>query len=133
VIVWSGEEEAVWAEQIVDHSGGDALMAPRTSLPELAALLRSARVYIGSETGPMHLASAVGTACIGLYGPTRVGTRGAYGRSHRAVQVRYQCGSYRQRRRAGDDAMRAIEPQMVCEECDRLLSASRPSGQTDAA
>ena len=133
VVAWVGDEEATWAEQIVDHSGGHALMAPRTTLSELAAMLRSARVYIGSDSGPMHLAAAVGTVCVGLYGPTCPTEGGAYGRQHVAVQARYQGGTGRARRRGENDAMRAIEPEMVNDACDKLLAGASQSGHTNAA
>lgn len=47
-----------------------ATTVPRTaSLLELAALARDARLFVGCDSGPLHLAAAAGTRCVGLYGP----------------------------------------------------------------
>jgi ADP-heptose:LPS heptosyltransferase len=122
LIVWAGERERVWAEEAVAVSGGHAVLAPPTSLPELCAILRRARMYLGSDTGPMHLAAAVGTPCVALFGTTRPSESGPYGGQHVCVQHNYQSGSSRQRRKAANLAMRDITTDMVCEACDTLLN-----------
>ena len=59
------------ARAVVEQSKGAARLAPMTaSLAELAALLATARLYIGGDTGPMHVASLVGTPVVQLLGPT---------------------------------------------------------------
>ncbi len=55
-------------------------MVGRTSLPGLAALLRGADLFVGNDSGPMHLAAALGTPTVGLFGsssPIWTGPRGA--------------------------------------------------------
>ena len=55
-------------------------IAGKTTLTQLASILRKCNVFIGNDSGPMHLAAAVGTRTIGLYGPgdpTRFGPVGA--------------------------------------------------------
>ena len=133
VVTWAGQEEEGWAKSIVASAGGHALLAPPTTLMELAALLQSAVFYVGSDTGPLHLAAAVGTTCIGLYGPTRPQDSGAYGNQHVAVQACHQPGTRRQRRTANNDAMHEIEPEMVCRACDQVLAGLVAEGQTHAA
>ncbi|HET7712439.1 MAG TPA: glycosyltransferase family 9 protein [Thermoanaerobaculia bacterium] len=54
-------------------------LAPPTNLRELAFLLRAARVVVGGDTGPLHLAAALGAKCVGLYGPTDPRRNGPYG------------------------------------------------------
>jgi ADP-heptose:LPS heptosyltransferase len=125
VVTWAGQRELGWAQTIVAAADGDALLAPPTSLPELAALLREAVLFVGSDTGPLHLAAAVGTRCVGLYGPTRAESSGAYGDGHAAVQSFHQTGSNPRRRRAGNHAMQAICAVGVCRACDEVLGARR--------
>lgn len=72
VVAW-GPGERDLAEAV----GGD--IAPETNLRELAALLKNARVVIGGDTGPLHLAAALGTKVVGLYGPTDPTRNGPYG------------------------------------------------------
>ena len=56
---------------MVAASGGAARLAPRTAdLGELGALLSACRLYVGGDTGPMHVASLVGTPVVQLLGPT---------------------------------------------------------------
>jgi lipopolysaccharide heptosyltransferase I len=123
VVVWAGAREREWAERIVAQAGATARLAPETNLPELAALMRHARLCVACDTGPLHLAAAVGTTCVGLYGSTRPSVCGPYGPSHATVQAYYQDGTSRQRRSADNDAMQAINVSMVTQACDRALSA----------
>ena len=123
VVVWAGEREQAWAEQIVRESQGAAIMAPDTTLPELAAILRRAQLCVAADTGPLHLAAAVDTPCVGLYGTTRPCDCGPYGLIHQSVQAYYHDGSARERRTATNDAMRAIEVHHVTQACDQVLAA----------
>jgi ADP-heptose:LPS heptosyltransferase len=64
-------EERLLAEEVVRRAGGAARLAPPTeSLAHLAALLACARLYVGGDTGPMHVASLVGTPVVQILGPT---------------------------------------------------------------
>ncbi len=121
VVVWAGDRERGWAEAIASHAGGEGVVAPPTTLHELAALIGGARLMLSSDTGPMHLAVAVGTPTISLHGPTRPEESGPYGPPHAALQVEYQAGSHTERRGADNRAMRRITVEMVCEAVDRLL------------
>lgn len=84
VIVWAGQERAA-AEQAVAASAGTAILAPDTTLQELVALSQRASLFVGSDTGPLHIAVAVGTPCVGLYGVTNPLVSGPFGPSHRIV------------------------------------------------
>lgn len=48
----------------------DAIFPDPMSLPEFAGLLQSARLYVGNDSGPTHLAAAVGTPTVAIFGPT---------------------------------------------------------------
>lgn len=130
VAVWGTPSERPLAERIVATSAGKARLAPPTSILELAALCRRAALFVGSDTGPMHLAVAVGTPTISLHGPSRAEWCGAYGPTNMRLQVRYEEGSSLERRRADDTAMRAIDVAMVADACSRLLhsNAARQCG-----
>jgi lipopolysaccharide heptosyltransferase I len=69
VVAWGPGEETM-ARAVVDASQGGAVLAPPLSLRLLAALLRRAALFVGADTGPMHLAWAVGCPVIALFGPT---------------------------------------------------------------
>ncbi len=72
-VVVSGPGERALAEGI----GGT--IAPETNLRELAFLLQHARLVVGGDTGPLHLADALGTRVVGLYGATDSRRNGPYG------------------------------------------------------
>ncbi len=105
VVLWAGETERALAEEAVAASRGAARLAPPTTLPELAALCSLAKVFVAGDTGPLHIAVAMGCRCVGLYGPTRPEDSGAYGPGQIALQSWYQSGTSRQRRSATNAAM----------------------------
>jgi lipopolysaccharide heptosyltransferase II len=63
----------------------------RTTLKVLAAAFRSASVVVSTDTGPMHLAAAVGTPVVALFGPTAPWRTGPYGESHVVLRAGVRC------------------------------------------
>ena len=122
VVTWAGIEELAMAEEIVGLNPNGSVLAGRTNLPELQSLLSRASFFVGCDTGPMHLATAVGTPCVGLYGTTRPEDSGAFGPQNIAIQKWYQSGSCKKRRNASNDAMRDILASDVNAACDQMLS-----------
>jgi len=123
LVVWAGEAEKSWAGTIVTRSAGSAIQAPPTTLPELAALCRAAQLFVSSDTGPLHIAAAVGTPCVGLFGPKPAERNGAYGPSNINVQKMIIPATTRPRS-AGKECMLAIEVDDVCEACDQILAST---------
>lgn len=78
LVVWGPGER-----QLAEGIG--ARMAPPTSLRELAWILQKAEVVIGADTGPLHLADALGTRVIGMYGPTNPRRNGPYHQLSRCI------------------------------------------------
>ncbi|BCS34756.1 lipopolysaccharide heptosyltransferase I [Luteitalea sp. TBR-22] len=68
-VLW-GPDEATLAAAVVRASDGAAAMAPQTTMVEMLAVARAARVLISGDTGPLHLAAAAGTPVVGVFGPT---------------------------------------------------------------
>jgi len=82
LVLWGpGEQPA--AAAIAQAPG--AVLAPPTDLDTLVAVLRRASLVVAADTGPLHVAAAVGTACVGLYGPTSPARNGPYGAGHRTL------------------------------------------------
>ncbi len=87
VLVTWGPHELADARAIVGPDPARyATLAPPTNLDELLAVLRRASVVVAADTGPLHLAAALGTRCVGLYGPTAAERNGPYGSGHRSLQ-----------------------------------------------
>jgi lipopolysaccharide heptosyltransferase I len=77
VVLW-GPGEAGIAQAVVDGSGGAAVLAPATTLADLLAIASAARVFVSGDTGPLHLAGAVGTPLVALFGPTTAARNGPW-------------------------------------------------------
>ncbi|QDS93157.1 Lipopolysaccharide core heptosyltransferase RfaQ [Roseimaritima multifibrata] len=122
VVIWGNAKERALAEEVIEMSGGSATLAPDTDLLHLAALLGAADMMISADSGPMHMAVAMGTQTIGLHGSTRAIDSGPYGPPHRAVQRTFHDGTRRERRSAANTAMRAISVEDVQAEIDRIFS-----------
>jgi lipopolysaccharide heptosyltransferase I len=83
VVSWGPGEEP--AARAIVRDAPPALLAPPTDLDALLALLRRASVVVAGDTGPLHMAAALGTPCVGLYGPTSAVRNGPYGAGQRAL------------------------------------------------
>lgn len=125
VIVTSGpaRDDHELAQAIVAGASGAARLAPPTpSLVDLAALFARCRLYIGSDTGPLHVASLVGTPVVQLLGPTDPGENAPYsGTASRILRVPVACSPCR-RGCAAATCMRAISPQQVTDAARALLA-----------
>lgn len=84
-LCWGPGEEPL-ARAIAQGMRAAAVVAPPTSIPEMVALLRRATLVVGGDTGPTHIAAALGVPALGLYGPTSARRNGPYGRRTAAVQ-----------------------------------------------
>jgi heptosyltransferase-1 len=78
VLPWGNEAERLAAERIT--AGCDAMVLPKMGLTEAAGVLAYAKAVVGVDTGLAHVAAAVGTPSITLYGPTLPGLTGTIGR-----------------------------------------------------
>jgi heptosyltransferase-1 len=96
----------------------------QTTLKELIALLRRARLLITNDSGPMHLAAAVGTPVIALFGPTDPARTGPYGTGHTVLRSGVPCSPCFSRRCTNAVTMEClitIQPQQVIEAALRLV------------
>ena len=85
VVVNAGPSEEPLADEVVAKSNGAAL-ALRCSIAELIAVTRRAALVIGGDTGPLHLASALGRPLVGIFGPTDPARNGPFGGSFRVLR-----------------------------------------------
>jgi heptosyltransferase-1 len=93
---WGSEIERQRAERIATvHESVEVL--PRMTLSELATIISAASGVVGVDTGLVHLAAALGTPCITLYGPTDPGLIGTLGEAQVHLQADFECAPCRQR------------------------------------
>jgi len=108
----------------------------RTTLGQLAAILKRCDLFIGADSGVMHLAAAMGTPLVAIFGPSNYRAWGPWPRDGRHIILRADlpcspCSyvGYRVGQREGCQAMtcmKAITPEMVLGAAERLLQ-----GRTD--
>jgi ADP-heptose:LPS heptosyltransferase len=120
VLSWHGWELQA-AREIVTASGGHARLGPPLSLAQMGSLARRSRLFISGDTGPLHLAAAVGASCVGLIGHALAGWVRPYGSGNILVRGEPVPSHLARYRGLGTSAMRAIGVETVCEAADRML------------
>ncbi len=91
-VVISNKEDAGVAEAVVAASKGMAInLAGQTSLKELVALISRAQFFISNDTGPMHIAAALGIPVFAIFGPANPVRTGPYGTIHTVIQEQLDC------------------------------------------
>ncbi len=121
--VAAGPGEEHLAGAVVAASAGAAQAVAAPDLPSLAALLRRATLALGGDTGPIHLAHALGTPVLMVMGPTDPARHGPYGAPERALVHRLPC-SFCYRRFAEPKAcLLQIPPERLAEHAAALLNS----------
>lgn len=124
VVLW-GPGEADLADAVVQASGGAARRAPETSLLELAALTRVSRLFLAADTGPLHIAGAMGAPIVALFGPTDPARNGPWGEGDEVVRKIPTCAPCHKRNcEIHHEIMRKIQPATVLEAAARRLASS---------
>ncbi|MEO1992177.1 MAG: glycosyltransferase family 9 protein [Pirellulales bacterium] len=122
LVVWGGSEERTAAERIVASSEGSVIMAPPTSLQDLGEIFRLSRLCISSDTGPLHLAAAIGTPCVGLFGPVPASRNGPYGLQHISLEPPEHLRPLWKDRKTDTQSMLGIEVADVIAAVNRQLA-----------
>jgi lipopolysaccharide heptosyltransferase I len=91
VVIWGPGEEKD-AEALASAARSKPAIAPRTDIKELHHLLRRCRLYVGNDSGPMHLAAAAGIGVVGVFGPTDPARVAPWSPRARVVQADVRCG-----------------------------------------
>ena len=97
VVLWGpGEEDA--ARAVVAASDNAASLAPETNLHDLIALARGARLMVSGDTGPLHIASALGVPAVALFGPTNAARNGPWDPGDISISRYTTCSCHYERR-----------------------------------
>jgi len=106
---------------------GAANFAGQTTLPELAALIERSTICLTNDSGPMHLAVALGRPVVSIFGPTDPIWIGPYGRPHAVLQAQLPCSPcylrVLSRCRYDHACMQQVSAAAVIERMDRELAA----------
>lgn len=85
VVLTGGSGDRMDADQALKVAQPDQDLVGHTSLPQLISLLRRCRVWVGCDTGPMHLAAALNCPVVALFGPSEPARTGPYGEGHQVL------------------------------------------------
>jgi lipopolysaccharide heptosyltransferase I len=123
-VVSFGPGERGLADSVLRAAGDSGPILLEMDISQLMAVLRRARVFVAGDTGPLHLAAALGTPVVGLFGPTDPARNGPYGaanivvRNARPEETTYERGT------SHSAAMISISVQQVVEAVEQRLRAS---------
>jgi heptosyltransferase-1 len=101
-------------QDIMSFMKGRAVnLAGDTTLKMLAALYERVYFVVSTDTGPMHMAAAVGTPVVALFGPTAPWRTGPHGSDHQVIQAGLGCSPCFKRRCETMDCMKLISVEQV--------------------
>jgi lipopolysaccharide heptosyltransferase I len=106
LVAWGPGEESL-AQAVVSASNGAARALPPVGLRLLASILRRSSLFVGADTGPMHLAWGVGCPVVAIFGTTDPRLNAPLGKAHAVLR--------------GIGSPAAIEPEKVADSAGRIL------------
>lgn len=120
--------EKAFVEAILQQAGVDAVnLSGQLSLKQLAALTTRARLFVGVDSAPMHIAAAVGTPCVALFGPSGDKEWGPWMVRNEIVASNHSCRPCGLDGCGGSkisDCLTIITAQQVLDAIDRTLADS---------
>jgi len=155
--LWKTEHFALLSDRVIDELGCDIIftgssgdravldeirermhnrapnLAGLTSLKELSVLYQRSALMITTDTGPMHIAAAMGCPVIALFGPTSPYRTGPYGKGHTVIRKRLECGPCFRRRCGNPRCMNEISVDAVFEVVKKRLAekAGKPEPEAE--
>jgi heptosyltransferase-2 len=128
VVIFGGTNETSIAEEIYKQIPmNKLLLAGRTSLRELIALISECDVFVTNDSGPMHIAYAVGTPLVAIFGSTSAKLTGPVGEGHAVINADMDCSPCFERSCDKDyiRCMFALTSESVYEKIKNLLPTKR--------
>lgn len=116
-----GPDDDDAAETAIVASDGALAGRVPGGLTNLGPWLRAARLVLGGDTGPVHLADALGVPVLMVMGPTDAGRNGPYNQPHNTIAVTLPCRPCYKRFRAVQSCMTHLPAAVIAERAVRLL------------
>ena len=120
VLINVGPGEEPLADAFIQSTNG-AVVPLHCSLAQLIAISRRLALMIGGDTGPLHLACALGRPVVGIYGPTDPSRNGPYGTRFRVLRSPESRRDH-SRKKEPEAGLLTIQPEDVLRAADELLS-----------
>jgi heptosyltransferase-1 len=122
LLSWGNESERETSQRIAQQIGSRARVLERLSLKRFAALLKRVDCMVGGDTGPVHLAAAVGTATVSFYRCTDGSLNGPQGAQHVIVQSALACTRCLKKAcERNDECIGSITPEAIGAGVEKIL------------
>ncbi|EGO62151.1 glycosyltransferase family 9 protein [Acetonema longum] len=126
ILLTGAKSDIPLIDKIKDSIKGEVIsLAGETSLKDLAAVAQKCDLFVSGDTGPLHIAAAVGAPTLSLYGPTDPRIYAPAGEQHAAVLTPAACRLCHKRRCDDFICMARIEPETVYQEALKLLEKTK--------
>jgi heptosyltransferase I len=119
LIVWGPDEEEE-AKQLRDMAGAGVVLPANLGVAQLCALLKRADMYVGGDTGIMHLAAFSGIPVLAIFGPTDPRVNAPFGPMHKIVRQDLPCSPCRNKDCNERTCLTSITPEAVFEEVKEM-------------
>jgi heptosyltransferase-2 len=124
IVVVGGPAEAELGSRIASSIPHAIHFSGKTSLSQLAAILSRCRLFVTNDTGPMHVADALGIPIVAIFGPTDPVVTPPFGKTHTIVRKEIECSPCLKRECPlhHHHCMKWIEVDDVLQACQARLS-----------
>ncbi|HWB54774.1 MAG TPA: lipopolysaccharide heptosyltransferase II [Tepidisphaeraceae bacterium] len=118
-IVAAGSPEE---RELANQVNADLNLAGQTNLRQLTALINGAQIIIANDTGPMHIAAALGKPLVTPFGPTNPDLTGPYNRPDAVVRLDIPCSPCYSRQCSHTSCMHLLKANMVADQVEDQLN-----------
>jgi heptosyltransferase-1 len=134
VVVVGGPNDRGYGEEIASYGDGIINLAGLTTIKELAFLMKCARLVLSVDSGPLHIAAALGVPVVAIFGPTAPWRTGPYGKNNIVITGGTECSPCFSRRCRKKDiaCMSAITAGEVMDGVATLLRAGETLSSLDS-
>jgi heptosyltransferase-1 len=120
IFIW-GPNELEIVNEIVSHMKQKALVACKTTIKQLIELMRRAGLYIGGDTGPLHIASTLCIPTVAIFGPKDPILYGPYNENAAIISKELPCSPCRDRTCSDPECLTKILPEEVFQAVNQLM------------
>lgn len=122
VLFTGGPSDSPVVERIIETLDPRPLnLAGKTTLRELADLFTRCRLVVTTDTGPMHIAAAMGVPVVALFGPTAPWRTGPYGKGHLVIRKDLECSPCFKKKCSHLTCMKSITVEAVFDAVKKLM------------
>lgn len=126
-VIFGGKEDREKGNRLLETWGKGANAAGELNIRQAAAALEKCRIYLGNDTGTMHLAASVGTPCAAIFAAIDlIGRWHPFGENHIILRERIECeGCHSPVCPFNNECLTGISPEKVLAACEKLLKQKK--------